>query len=171
MTGQTRGRGVCTAPGGPEASQAQNSWQKKSTTSPLSRINSELVVRSYRVAKRSFVWRETQGSAMAVHQPHPSPCSWESRQQLLLLHQLQLILVKRLLVSCSHSSGQHQSDTLTFSNDATTMCSWVVRRRAIVSVPTSPSSHLWRSTSELQRRTSKERHVTRVALAALLKCQ
>ena len=29
-------------------------------------------------SKRSFVWRETQGSAMAVHQPHPSPCSWES---------------------------------------------------------------------------------------------
>ena len=140
MTGQTRGRGVCTAPGGPEASQAQNSWQKKSTTSPLSRINSELIVRSYRVAKRSFVWRETQGSAMAVHQPHPSPCSWESRQQLLLLYKLQLILVKRLLASCSHSSGQHQSDTLTFSNDATTMCpSFIVLSTMVRGKPATPS--------------------------------
>ena len=59
-------------------------------------LSQKLVVRSYRVAKRSFVWRVTRGSAMAVHQPHPSPLQ-------LGASSCNVILVKRLLDGCRYT--------------------------------------------------------------------
>ena len=103
-------------------------------------------MRSYRVAKRSFVWRVTRGSAMAVHQPHPSPLQ-------LGASSCNVLLVKRLLDGCRYTSSKsvvellaflrttHHRDTFTLSNGATTMCchSFIVLSTMVPGEPATPS--------------------------------